>query len=101
MTPIYRSLCISSLFALSCATDDDASGEDGIACAGAKCDDLGEEDQFDFVIVGSGAGGGPLAANLARNGHRVLLLEAGQDFGDKTVYQVPGYHGKSTEDIDM
>ena len=34
---------------------------------------------FEYVIVGSGAGGGPLAARLARAGRRVLLLEAGLD----------------------
>ncbi|PON19960.1 hypothetical protein TGAM01_v211175, partial [Trichoderma gamsii] len=36
---------------------------------------------YEYVVVGSGAGGGPLAANLARNGHKVLLLEAGDDQG--------------------
>jgi len=34
---------------------------------------------FDYVIIGSGAGGGPLAANLARSGRTVALLEAGGD----------------------
>jgi choline dehydrogenase len=33
----------------------------------------------DFVIVGSGAGGGPLAANLALAGFSVLLIDAGGD----------------------
>ena len=34
---------------------------------------------YEYIVVGSGAGGGPLAANLARAGHSVLLLEAGSD----------------------
>lgn len=32
---------------------------------------------YEYIVVGSGPGGGPLAANLARRGHSVLLLEAG------------------------
>jgi choline dehydrogenase len=34
---------------------------------------------FDYVIVGSGPGGGPLAVNLAKAGHTVALLECGLD----------------------
>ena len=56
---------------------------------------------FEYIIVGSGAGGGPLACNLARNGHKVLLLEAGVDNGQSLEYQVPAWHGKSTEYPDM
>lgn len=56
---------------------------------------------YDYIVVGSGAGGGPLSANLARAGYRVLLLEAGEDHGDKLTYQVPAFHGLSTEDPDM
>ena len=58
---------------------------------------------FDYIIVGSGAGGGPLAANLARAGFRVMLLEAGGDPCDeggdegRYMYEVPIFHGLSTE----
>jgi choline dehydrogenase len=55
------------------------------------------EHTYDFVIVGSGAGGGPLAANLALEGFRVVLIEAGGDqINDH--YSVPAFHGLSTED---
>jgi len=36
---------------------------------------------FDYIIVGSGAGGGPLAARLAIAGRSVLLIEAGVGMG--------------------
>jgi choline dehydrogenase len=38
--------------------------------------------EYEYIVVGSGPGGGPLAANLARAGHSVLLLEAGDDQGN-------------------
>ena len=34
---------------------------------------------YDYIVVGSGPGGAPLASNLARAGYSVLLLEAGDD----------------------
>jgi choline dehydrogenase-like flavoprotein len=33
-------------------------------------------DAFDYIVVGSGAGGGTVAARLAEAGRRVLLPEA-------------------------
>jgi choline dehydrogenase len=61
---------------------------------------LVDVETFDYVVVGSGAGGGPLAANLAEGGYRVLLLEAGLDPEDDD-YRVPAFHGRASEDPGM
>lgn len=53
---------------------------------------------YEYVVVGSGAGGGPLAARLALAGHKTLLIEAGDDKGDNSNYTVPAYSAKSSED---
>jgi choline dehydrogenase len=56
---------------------------------------------YDFIIVGSGAGGGPLAANLARAGRKVLLIEAGDADAGGLDYTVPAFHAASTDDPAM
>ncbi|KAF2260094.1 glucose dehydrogenase [Lojkania enalia] len=58
-------------------------------------------DTYDYVIVGSGPGGGPLGARLALAGHRVLLIEAGDDPGANLRYQIPALHAQSTEEPNM
>ena len=54
----------------------------------------------EYVIVGSGAGGGPLAVRLAAAGHSVLVLEAGE-LATGPVYDVPVFHAFATESPDM
>jgi choline dehydrogenase len=58
------------------------------------------EEIYDFVVIGSGAGGGPVASNLALAGYTVLVLEAGQDC-DSAYYQVPCFHPLASEDPEM
>jgi choline dehydrogenase len=58
---------------------------------------MNDQSMHDFIVVGSGAGGGPLAANLALAGVKVHLIEAGDDkINDH--YSIPAFHPLSTED---
>lgn len=67
-----------------------------VGCASlAKAVDL---TNYEYVVVGSGAGGGPLAARLALAGHSTLLIEAGDDQGLNVNYSVPAFNAKVSED---
>ncbi|KAF2838138.1 GMC oxidoreductase [Patellaria atrata CBS 101060] len=51
---------------------------------------------YDYVVVGSGPGGGPTAARLALAGYKVLLMDAGDDYGNDLYYRIPAMHLYST-----
>lgn len=56
--------------------------------------------EYDYIVVGSGAGGGPVAANLAKHGFTVLLLEAGG--ADEPIeYSVPAFYTLASEQPDL
>lgn len=40
------------------------------------------QDVYDVIVVGAGPAGGQAARNLAKKGHKVLLVERYKDFGD-------------------
>src|SRR5262245_16548867 len=53
---------------------------------------------FDAIVVGSGAGGAPLAARLAERGWRVLVIEAGPDqIAEQEITEIPVMHGPCSE----
>jgi choline dehydrogenase-like flavoprotein len=54
------------------------------------------KDRFDVVVVGSGAGGGVVAGELAQRGRDVLLLEAGPHF---TAADFTRWEAKATHDL--
>src|SRR5207244_6099814 len=61
--------------------------------------------EVEYIVIGSGAGGGTLAARLAEAGMKVLLLEAGSDPGEPAErdaelsnhYHVPAFHPFASE----
>src|SRR5450432_1427380 len=63
--------------------------------------------EWDYVIVGSGAGGGTLAARLVEAGARVFLIEAGGDARASDAarmpddYDVPAFHAYACENRAM
>ena len=66
-----------------------------------------ESREWDYVVVGTGAGGATLAARLVEAGRRVFVLEAGDD--PRTLpgprlpddYDVPGFHAFACENDAM
>jgi choline dehydrogenase-like flavoprotein len=54
------------------------------------------KDRFDVVVVGSGAGGGVVAGELAKRGRDVLLLEVGKHY---TAADFVRWESKATHDL--
>lgn len=44
---------------------------------------------YDYIVVGSGPGGGTVASALSRANHSVLVLEAGSDQSDNPNSEIP------------
>lgn len=51
-----------------------------------------ESDEFDVVVIGSGAGGAVVASEVLKAGHRCLIIESG-DWIHPTQYVQHGYEG--------
>lgn len=89
-----RELLAGGLVALTgCPTSSATTREAPLACKPSQRTD----GAYDYVVVGSGAGGGPVACRLAQAGYRVALIEAGGDPSSWTR-AVPALHAASVED---
>ena len=56
-------------------------------------------DGYDYIVVGSGPGGAPLAARLGIAGYKVLVIEAGRDEAAENInVTVPLFNAKASED---
>ncbi len=53
--------------------------------------------EVDYIVIGTGAGGGPVAAALAEAGHQVLALDAG-GMTDDLTYRVPAFSLQASAD---
>lgn len=100
-TAAISALCAALALLAACDGGADRDPEPAESSVPQRCRGALDEDEFHYIVVGSGAGGGPVASRLAEAGCQVLLLEAGEDVGDHGRYRVPAMHALSTEDPAM
>lgn len=58
------------------------------------------EEAYDYIVIGSGAGGGVVASRLARAGFSVLVIEAGPSKRSE-FSEAPGLHLVSSADPEI
>ncbi|CAF1554759.1 unnamed protein product, partial [Didymodactylos carnosus] len=63
-------------------------------------ENLKEQGFYDFIVVGSGPGGGTVATRLALRGFKVLLIEAGKDYNTRNT-SIPALWPNSINDDEM
>lgn len=56
-------------------------------------------DTYDYIVVGSGPGGGVVASNLALAGYTVMLIEAGSDASDDLTTVVDALQYPQHDDL--
>ncbi|KAI1260072.1 choline dehydrogenase mitochondrial precursor [Xylariaceae sp. FL1019] len=56
-----------------------------------------QQKEYEYIVVGSGPGGAPLAVRLAKAGHSVLLVDAGDDYGHLRQVEAPALANPSSE----
>ncbi|KAK7006193.1 choline dehydrogenase [Favolaschia claudopus] len=62
----------------------------------SACSSQSEPD-YDFVVVGAGVGGGPVAARLVESGFSVLVVDAGHDVNNLNT-TIPFYFPRAVDD---